>query len=163
LASFRKIDFFARVLVADGAYCRSPALQHGERAVKGTVGRHLVALDRRELGPSRLREHQAARAIEKRRLRPRGLPTAPRRATDDVRKEFVSVIPRRQGLPHPPPEALEAFGRFLGHRVSSRGEPMPQGIPARGCLARGRAGAGAAQGIAAVGGDLSDSGHHRSG
>jgi hypothetical protein len=46
LASFRKIDFFTAV--------GPPALEHCERDVKGAVGRDLIALDCRELGPLHL-------------------------------------------------------------------------------------------------------------
>jgi len=163
LGSFRKIDFFEPIGSAPwclrGALCGASALQHGERAVEGAVGRHLVAQARRELGPLCLREDQAAHAPEERRLRARGLPTVPSRADHHIGEPFLPVIARRQRCPHIRLEAVEVFDLFIGHRVSARRQPVPQGIPARRPLARGSPGASALEGVPAVGGDLGGSSH----
>jgi hypothetical protein len=134
LASFRKIDFFAPDLLASwclgGSPLGSPALEHRKRAVEGAVGGDLIALDRGKLGPLRLGQDQRARVPEERRLRPRGLPPAPRPVDDDIRKPRLPGIGRRQGVSHLRPEALEGVGLFLRHRVSPRRQPVPECVPA---------------------------------
>jgi hypothetical protein len=129
LGSFRKINFFTPDLLASwrlgGSHPGSSALEHRERPVEGSIGSHLVAQDRRELGPLALGQHQRTRASEERRFRPCRLPTAPSRVGDDIRKPFLPVIARRQVLPHFRPKAFEAVGLFLGDGVPSRSQPMP--------------------------------------
>jgi hypothetical protein len=81
LGSFREIDFFeVGAFASECLSCLSwgvSLLEHGERAVESAVGRHLIALDRREFGPVGLVKDEASRAPEERRLRPRGFSTTP--------------------------------------------------------------------------------------
>jgi len=116
-------------------------------------------LDRRELGPLRVREDQGPRAIEERRLRPRRLPNAPGRLDHHGDEQLLPVISWCQRAPQRRAEPVEALGIFPADDVSPRGQPMPERIAAGRRIAFDRARPGAAKRVAAVGGDLGGGGH----
>jgi hypothetical protein len=146
---------FARSGSFDGSGWGPTALQQGERAMKRAAGLRLVADNRHELAQRR----NSCPPIEERRLRPPGAPKPPGRAHGGLGEHLLASIPRRQRRRQLGPKPLEILWVLAEHHRCPRGHPMPQRIPARHRLARGGPGAGAFQGIAAVGGDLGDGGH----
>ena len=127
--------------------------------MKSPVGRCLVANDSQQLARLRERSVQAPNAVEEPRFRPPGAPHPPGRLRHRLHEQLLASIPRRQVRPELHPQPLELLGVLVEHHRRPRGQPVPERVPARCCLARGGPGPGAPQGIAAVGGDLSGSGH----
>jgi hypothetical protein len=105
--------------------------------MKSAVGRGLVADDGQQL--ARLREHrvQTPGAVEELRLRPPRAPHPPGRLHHRLNEELLAVVPRRQLSPELRPQPLEILGVLVEHHGRARGQPVPEGIPARHRLPRG--------------------------
>ena len=126
-----------------GSRNRPAALQERERAMKSAVGRCLMAEDGQQLARPREHRIQTPGAVEELRLRPPGAPHPPGRLHHRLDEQLLPGVPGRQLGPQLRSQPQEILGVLVEHHRRPRGQPVPQSVPARCRLARGRPGPGA--------------------